>query len=61
MARTVECPMCGESMRLQERESNERIPGHSQLVKRTIREWICPGCDYFEEQEERDTREETGR
>lgn len=41
--------MCGESMRLKERESHERIPGHSQVVKRTVREWVCPGCDYFED------------
>jgi C4-type Zn-finger protein len=60
MARSVECPMCGESMRLKERESNERIPGHPQLVRRIVREWVCPSCDYYEEQEEADTREGPG-
>jgi hypothetical protein len=37
-------------MRIKERESIDRIPGHSQVVKRTTREWVCPGCDYFEEE-----------
>ena len=60
MARSVECPMCGESMRIKERESNDRVPGHSQMVRRVIREWVCPGCDYYEEEEE-DTRQESDR
>jgi uncharacterized protein YlaI len=45
-----ECPLCGETMRLSEREIEERIAG--QLAKRWVREWICPECDYFEEAEE---------
>lgn len=49
MDKTMECPMCGESMRIKVRESTDRIPGHSQTVKRITREWVCPGCDYFEE------------
>jgi transposase len=44
-----ECPLCGEIMRLSEREIQERIAGH--LTKRRVREWICPECDYFEEAE----------
>ena len=50
MSKSIECPMCGESMRIKERESVDRIPGHSQVVKRMTREWVCPGCDYFEEE-----------
>jgi acetone carboxylase gamma subunit len=41
-----ECPLCGESMRLSEREVQE-----SNGTMRHVREWICPECDYFEEAE----------
>jgi len=44
-----ECPMCGELMRLLVRERSETIPGTSQAVKRQVKEWVCPECDYFEE------------
>jgi C4-type Zn-finger protein len=50
MAKSMECPMCGEAMRLKIREATDRIPGHTQTVKRVIREWVCPGCDYYEEE-----------
>ena len=43
--------MCGELMRLTIRERTEAIPGSRQTVKREVREWICPECDYFEEAE----------
>jgi len=43
--------MCGELMRLEIRERSEAIPGSRQSVKREVREWICPECDYFEEAE----------
>jgi YgiT-type zinc finger domain-containing protein len=46
-----ECPMCGETMRLSEREIQEHIPGQRRLTTRKVREWICPECDYFEEAE----------
>ena len=39
-----ECPLCGEAMRLSEREVRE-MNG----TVRQVREWICPECDYFEE------------
>ena len=39
-----ECPLCGEAMRLSEREVPERDG-----TVRQVREWICPECDYFEE------------
>ena len=47
-----ECPMCGEQMRLVVRVPAEVIPGTHQIVKREVREWQCPECDYFEEDEE---------
>jgi transposase len=40
-----ECPLCGETMRLSERDVEERNG------TRHVREWICPECDYFEEAE----------
>lgn len=46
-----ECPMCNEFMRLVTRETVTRVPGTSQEVKATAREWVCPECDYFEEAE----------
>ena len=46
-----ECPMCGEFMRLVTRETVSRLPGTSQEIKTPVREWICPECDYFEEDE----------
>jgi C4-type Zn-finger protein len=46
-----ECPMCGEFMRLVLRESISRVPGTSQEIKTALREWVCPECDYFEEEE----------
>lgn len=46
------CPMCGESMRLGERETIDRVPGTSQTTTAKYREWTCPECDYFEEAEE---------
>lgn len=51
MAAKKECPLCGEFMRLSVRETVEQVPGTSQAIKHTVREWICPECDYFEEVE----------
>jgi hypothetical protein len=47
-----ECPLCGEQMRLQSRETVTRVPGTSQEVRAIVREWICGECDYFEEAED---------
>ncbi len=44
-----ECPVCGETMRLEQREELSRVPGKPQLHRRIIREWICRECDHFEE------------
>jgi len=46
-----ECPMCGEYMRRVERERVTRVPGFSEVQRMVIREWLCPQCDYFEEDE----------
>ena len=52
MAESRDCPLCGDVMQLKPRDVHERIPGHSQVVRRIVREWICPGCDYYEEDED---------
>jgi len=51
MADIKECPLCGETMRLQIRERAEHVPGTGQTTTRIVREWICPECDYWEEAE----------
>ena len=38
-------------MRLVTREQVTRLPGTTQEVKSVSREWVCPECDYFEEDE----------
>lgn len=45
----LECPMCSEYMRLRDVEQVQRIPGTLQDSRRTVLEWVCPECDYFEE------------
>lgn len=47
-----ECPMCGETMRLGDRETTDRIAGTSHVQTRAFREWTCPECDYFEDADE---------
>jgi transposase len=47
-----ECPMCGEPMKLREREVTDRVPGSRQTRTGKFREWVCPECDYFEEADE---------
>ena len=47
-----ECPMCGEKMRLREREATDRLPGRAETTTSMSREWVCPECDYFEEVED---------
>jgi C4-type Zn-finger protein len=48
-ARTKECPLCCEMMRLRSREWTDRIPGTGQTVKHVVGEWECPECSYEEE------------
>lgn len=50
--------MCGEYMHLETREAISRVPGTTQEVKTSVREWVCPECDYFEEAEGDDARPE---
>lgn len=47
-----ECPLCGERMRLETRETVTRVPGTSQETRTVVSEWVCRECDYFEEAEE---------
>jgi len=47
-----ECPLCGERMRLEKRETISRVPGSSQEVRIAYWEWVCRECDYFEEAED---------
>jgi C4-type Zn-finger protein len=46
-----ECPLCGERMRLETRETVSRVPGSNQEIKSVVKEWVCRECDYFEEAE----------
>lgn len=46
---TRECPMCGESMRRQQRVTVIAIPGTSEVKEHLFEEWVCRECDYFEE------------
>jgi rubrerythrin len=52
--------MCGEFMRLTEREEVDRIPGKSEVISRKVMEWVCPECDYFEEHDAADEGEAGG-
>jgi predicted RNA-binding Zn-ribbon protein involved in translation (DUF1610 family) len=47
-----DCPMCGETMQLREREVVDRLPATGQTKTTKFVEWVCPECDYFEESEE---------
>ena len=47
-----ECPLCGEMMRLEDKEAIVQIPGNPTPSTTHTREWTCPDCDYFEEAEE---------
>ena len=50
-----ECPLCGETMRLKESDESAQVPGNPGATTRTVREWVCPECDYFEEAESEGT------
>lgn len=47
-----ECPVCGERMRLRTRDLTDRVPGTREMKTRSVREWVCPECDHFEEDDE---------
>ena len=44
--------MCGEIMRLKDSKVEVLVPGNPQATTRTVREWVCRECEYFEEAEE---------
>ena len=52
MPDTKECPLCGETMRLRQNQAVDKVPGNPGAITRTVREWVCPECDYFEEADE---------
>ena len=39
-------------MRLDEKEAVVHIPGNPTPSTTHTREWVCPDCDYFEEDDE---------
>ena len=47
-----DCPMCGETMRLNEKEVTEKVPGTPQTAVAKLRELVCPECDYVEDDED---------
>lgn len=49
-----ECPLCGGPMRLADRDEIDRIPGTSEVKRRTLTEWVCPECEHFEEADPED-------
>ena len=52
MPEARECPLCGETMRLREKQTTVQIPGNPKTTSHVVREWVCSECDYFEEAEE---------
>jgi len=55
MPGTRECPMCGGTMHVKQREHVVHVPGNPRPTVRMTAEWICPECDYFEEVEDEHT------
>ncbi len=55
MPATRECPLCGGTMRLIDRETIVQVRGNPQPSTARSREWVCPDCDYFEEADEEGT------
>ena len=49
---SVQCPLCGSTMRLREIQTVTQIPGNPKPTARPRREWVCPDCDNFEEAED---------
>ena len=47
-----ECPLCAGVMSIKERQTVTRVPGNPKATTSTTREWVCPDCDYFEEDDE---------
>jgi hypothetical protein len=49
-----ECPLCGEWMKIEERQTTTQIPGNPRPTIVTRREWVCRDCEHFEEAGEYD-------
>jgi C4-type Zn-finger protein len=49
-----ECPLCGELMKIVEKQSTTRVPGNPKPTTLTVREWVCRDCEHFEEAGEND-------
>jgi len=41
-------------MQLKESRQTVQIPGNPKPTTRTVREWVCPDCEYFEEEGEQE-------
>jgi len=39
-------------MRLRVHQTVVQVPGNPSATVSTVKEWLCPDCDYFEEAEE---------
>lgn len=53
-AQTQECPLCGGAMQLKQMTRTDRFAEFSSAPPRTIREWVCSRCDYFEDADKKD-------
>ena len=51
MANAKDCPLCGSAMSRITRSSVDRVPGTDEAKTRNVTEWVCPDCDYFEEED----------
>ena len=52
--------MCLETMRFSQREVADIVPGTGEKITRSVREWVCPECDYWEEAEGGEGSESSG-
>jgi len=50
-----ECPLCGGTMRRDEKNAVVQVPGNPTPSTTRSPEWVCPDCDYFEEADEEGT------
>jgi hypothetical protein len=50
--RRKECGFCGGTMRLRVLESVVHVPGNPKPSTHIVREWTCPDCDNYEEDED---------
>jgi len=60
VAEIKECPVCLETMRFSQREVADIVPGTGEKITRSVREWVCPECDYWEEAEGGEGSESSG-